>query len=388
MTSTFRLTSVAASLFAASVFVLSAIDAHAQAGQVRDYKVQQPERPQRPTTRPLREGVTGLGQNQGVIVYPHFIVEAVSFKAVDESGRDLPYTSDEVFAWFRTSSPDAAMVTRTYENVDTSDVETFDAQQSCIWPAIDPDARRNGRWACEPGGRRGPIQFRVTLYDDDTELPDAGLRFGVCGSRGLGDLGVCPQQDGLNQNDVLFDHEFSYAVADILQRLDPSCRCLIETAQQAVDDLTRYEFTFRITRVDDGREQPGVDRGGSAGPVVHRSGSLSTLLNQGFDFDAGISAPAANADFVFSRSGGAYFFTPGNGAKIWAGGASARGYAACFAQRLSANYVTSQINLPAPGSYACYVTSDGRVGELQIVSVTPTPLGGNATLVVSFTTWQ
>jgi hypothetical protein len=54
---------------------------------------------------------------------------------------------------------------------------------------------------------------------------------------------------------------------------------------------------------------------------------------------------------------------------------------------LSANYVTGQVALPAAGSYACYVTSDGRVGELQIVSVTGAPVDP-AALVIQFTTWQ
>lgn len=80
-----------------------------------------------------------------------------------------------------------------------------------------------------------------------------------------------------------------------------------------------------------------------------------------------------------------YFLTPNGGAKIWPGGAAARGYATCFAERASANYVAIAVTPPAVGQHACYVTSDGRVGEFQVTGFTP---GGAATLSVTYTTWQ
>lgn len=354
----------------------------------RDYQVQRPQ--EREAARPRAERFPGrddlVGVDRGG---PRFIVEAVSFKAVDESGIDYPLTSDEVFAVF--SSPTASIVTRNFGNVDTGDTERFRSHENCIWPAVDPDGAENGRWACDPAGGVGPIRFHVALLDDDPEIPLITPPFlgGFCvpgGSAAGGDLSECTTRDW---NDTLFEHEFRYETSDIIQRLNPSCRCFTQTARESVDSNTTYEFTFRITMVDGGSDLAVLDERANEGapPPVHRSGALSAQLNQGFDFDAGILAPAAGADFVFSRSGGAFFLTGGNGAKIWIGGASPRGYATCFAQRMSANYVTGQVALPAAGSYACYVTSDGRVGELQIVSVTGAPVGP-AALVIQFTTWQ
>lgn len=376
MTGSLRVTSIAlATCLAAAAFNVSGT-AFAQtpdvAGPVREYQREQPA--SAPAPRVLRNGVTNYGVGG---VAPRFIVEAVSFKAVDESGRDIPYTSDEVFAEFQAGGN--FMMTPNFHQVDTGDTETFEAHLSCIWPAIDPDGQRNSRWACAPQGGAGPIHFSIALLEDDNEL---SYPFRFCFGGG-GDLSSCSPRTG--QNDVLFEHSFSYEVSDVLQRLDPSCRCLVQTAREAVDSLTAYEVTFRITRVDNAAQQPGMATF-EDDPVLHRSGSLGARYNFAFDFDAG--TVAATGDLLFSRSGGQDRLTPSGGAKIWPGNASARGYAACFAERMSANYVTTASVLPAIGTHACYVTSDGRVGELRIVSLVPSTFGGSPLLTVSYTTWQ
>jgi hypothetical protein len=387
MTGTFRFTQIAvAALIATAWFApanIALAQTNVQVPPVQGYPVQEAERPRQPTTRPPRGGVTGLGDTQGVIVEPRFIAEAISFTAIGGPPRQAPFPntlplSRPVFAVFETE--DYRLVTRTYSRVMTGDTRPFPSAQNCIWGAIDPDGQENGVWSCDPRGRAGPVRFELMLWH---ERPNWGAVVGggaeFCVNTTPGDLGGCY----LDHHGSLFRHTFSYSVSDVLSRLDPACRCFIETARQG-----DFQISFRVTRVDDGAEPPAVDRGSTASnPIVHRSGALSAQLSQGFDFDAGILAPAAGADFVFSRGGGAFFLTGGNGAKIWIGGASPRGYATCFAQRLSANYVTGQVALPAAGSYACYVTSDGRVGELQIVSVTGAPVGP-AALVIQFTTWQ
>ncbi|HYD89213.1 MAG TPA: hypothetical protein VEA80_17170 [Vitreimonas sp.] len=387
-----RLHSTASTIFAAllstTAFSLSGA-ALAQANQapvVREYQTEPPARP-RPRTRPLREGVTNVGREQDVIRYPRFIVEAMSFKAVDESGRDIPGTSDEVFATFVTS--DRRLMTRNFEDVNTGDLREFDAHQSCIWPAVDPDGEENGRWVCAPQGARGPVRFSVTLWDDDTELPPHG--FTICGSNADGtggDLARCPDEGESGENDILFRHEFAYEVSDILQRLDPNCRCLVQTARESRDSLTTYEFTFRITRVDDGGEGPALDADpDGANQPVHRSGALTAALNQAFEFDVG-SIVATGGDFAFARTGGVYQLAPRGNAKIWLGGSAARGYAACYAQRLSANYVATAVAVPAAGQHACYLTSDGRVGEMRITSLMPGSFGSGGTLALTYATWQ
>lgn len=386
MTSTPRLKPFLASLLATAAFSFAspALAQTNEAPAVREYQTPAPQRPTR--TRPLREGVTGLGQTQDVIREPRFIVEAVSFDAVDESGPNFP-GSDEVYAMFR--SGDNVMATRLYEDVDDDDDPIqFERHQSCIFPAVDPDGHDNGRWSCAAQGARGPLRFEVTLYELDPYYAELYGAFCLGGSnRDDLDSASC----WTHHSDLLFRHTFSYEVSQILARLDPGCRCFTETARYTEEDWRGdlvYDFTFRITRVDDGREGPAIDRDPDGlNQPVHRSGTFGVMLNQGFEFDAG-AVVAAGGDFTFSEMGTSYFLTPGGGAKIWPGGSTARGYAACFAQRMSANYVTTRVNVPAIGSYACYVTSDGRVGEFRVDSLMRPPSGIGALLTVSYTTWQ
>jgi hypothetical protein len=77
---------------------------------------------------------------------------------------------------------------------------------------------------------------------------------------------------------------------------------------------------------------------------------------------------------------------PAGGAKIWPGDANARGYAACSAERGSGNYVATAVAAPAVGQYACYVTNNGRVGELRVDNLTTS--FSTAVLSVSYTTWR
>lgn len=326
----------------------------------------------------MREGVTGLGSDtQGGIREPRFIVEAVSFKAVDESGR-TDVGSDEVFAVFH--SGDNAMITKVYGNVDDGDEESFEAGQSCMWPVATTSERGAETWTCSTEGGRGPVAFQVALYDLDPNVVHRNIFGRFCVPIGwYGNTDPCVTR----HSSQLFDANFSYGVSEILGRLDPTCRCFEETASQSMDNAT-YEVTFRITRVDTGGEPLGVDRNpDSAGPIVHRSGTLIAPLMRGFEFDGGIVG--IGGDVVFSRTVLAFFVTPSGGAKIWPGDAAARGYATCYAQRNSANYVTTMVASPTVGQHMCYVTSEGRVGEFRVESLMQ---GNNATLTVSYTTWQ
>jgi|CXWL01.1.fsa_nt_gi hypothetical protein len=359
------------------------------AGAVLEYQAQPAPQP-RPN--PLRDGVTGLGATQDAVRYPRFKVEAVSFHAESESGVDTWPASDEVYAEF--TSPLSSSRTSVFSNVDTGDTEQFPARQSCIWPSYDPDGRNNNAWACAPAGARGPIQFTITLLDADPE------GWGFCIRVGLDVFAHTPEypytggpyDPGCGNDDVIFTGDFRYEVSDILPRLDPSCRCFTETARYHEGGFgeTTYDVTFRITRVDTAGEPLSADRDppGSVvvppppGPIVHRSGTLSAQLMQGFEFDGG----ASGLDFVFSLVPfNMYRLTPSNGAKIWPGGIVARGYATCYAERASANYLTTAVSPPGVGQHACYLTSDGRVGEFQVTAFTP---GVFATLTLAYTTWQ
>lgn len=108
MTNALRLAPIAAvMLAAATVILMPSPNAFAQAEPLRDYQTQRPAEPQpRPTARPLREGVTGLGNNQGVIARPRFIVEVLGFSVVRGPPRQAPFRnnlpfSQSIFCGFR-----------------------------------------------------------------------------------------------------------------------------------------------------------------------------------------------------------------------------------------------------------------------------------------------
>jgi hypothetical protein len=97
------------------------------------------------------------------ILIPQFTAEAVSFRAIDESGFDRP-GSDEVYAVFSDGTPND-LVTRTYEDVDTGETRTFEPQERCITP----------RPACAHGVSE-VLHFEVAFFEEDARLP-AGLSY-------------------------------------------------------------------------------------------------------------------------------------------------------------------------------------------------------------------
>jgi hypothetical protein len=387
MLGSLRVTTIAlATCFAATAFNWAgAANAQTVVGPVRGYQVQTPPQPAQPSPR---TGVTGFNnQTQDVIREPRFIVEAIEFKAVDETGPNNP-GSDEIFAVF--DNPQHTVVTGVYGNVDTDDVVAFPASQNCIWPAVDLDVSRNQRWQCNAQGGSGPVSFGITLYEIDPDY-DNIIPAGFCITLGSTDLGAPRARNcDTNHSDIAFRADFTFGVSDILAHLDQSCRCWTQTARYRETDWRgdlEYQVTFRITRVDDSGEPPAVDLSVDDEPIIHRGGTIMTTQGRSFELDNG-GTPQTGGDLNFTRAGGNHFLTPAGGAKIWVGGATPRGYGACFAQRMSANYVATQVSVPAIDSYACYVTSEGRVGEFRVDALSTSPISGNSFLTLSYTTWQ
>lgn len=313
---------------------------------------------------------------------PRFKVEAVGFRAVDESGANYP-DADFVFAVFE--SQQHTMTTRVFEDIDTGDARIFDAAENCIFPARDVDGLRNGAWACSAEGGDGPVTFAVGLYEIDPDYIGAYTE-DFCTPAASADVDPGQRNCDTDNTDLMFRSAFSYQSSEILRRLEPGCRCVSETVrfrESSARGYVEYHLTFRITRTDAGGAPPAGER--SAGRDVHRSGARSAALGQGFELDGGLSAAIA-PDLTFSGAPAEPMLAPAGGAKIWPGDANARGFDACYAERRSANYVTTAIAAPAAGQYACYVTNNGRIGELRIDNLTTS--FGAAVLSLSYTTWQ
>lgn len=101
------------------------------------------------------------------VARPRYMVEAINFKALNETGIDF-LGSDEIVARF--AANDRMSFSGIYGGVDTGDIVAFRSGQRCIYPAIDPDGTYNHRWSCNSRGGPGPVSFQITLYEFDGDL--------------------------------------------------------------------------------------------------------------------------------------------------------------------------------------------------------------------------
>lgn len=170
---------------------------------------------------------------------PRFIVQAISFKAVNERSG----SSNDVFAYFWTE--DTSLATRNFD-IDEGETIQFPRTQNCVLPAVDTDGRTNNRWSCDRAGRAGPLQFTLSIIDASAR---SRVLSAFCGALRPGDLGRCAKYYDTGS---LFDVEYRYGASELLPQLDPACSCFTHTQRQQLNSEVTYEFTFRITMVDPG----------------------------------------------------------------------------------------------------------------------------------------
>lgn len=134
----------------------------------------------------------------------------------------------------------------------------------------------------------------------------------------------------------------------------------------------------------------------SSDKLTYRSATITVRLTSAVaasvDFDATGGVPGSyGADISFSiYSDGNIRMAPRNGAALWNhGGAAPLGGTGCESEvgaKRSRYDSTFDPFAPPLGHYACYITSDRRVGEFQMVARGTTP-AGDPTLTIRFTTW-
>jgi hypothetical protein len=133
-------------------------------------------------------------------------------------------------------------------------------------------------------------------------------------------------------------------------------------------------------------------------PVVHRSGSITLRhdppARPQMDLDSGAgtspSTPSLpRADFTLIVSGPAAWEMQSDSAKVWAhNGTAPLGKEGCAAGRDTSVYGPHyRVMLPAAGRYACYITDEGRVGELMVTGYGTTVAGRVQTVTLRYTTW-
>jgi hypothetical protein len=103
-----------------------------------------------------------------------FKVEALRFKAIDESGYDWPW-SDEIIVVIRIPEQNVLIASKIFDNVDTGETKTIPANQSCILPiaGVSPNSGNVFRgdqgmtWTCSGRGAAGPFSFTVEMFEKD-----------------------------------------------------------------------------------------------------------------------------------------------------------------------------------------------------------------------------
>jgi hypothetical protein len=95
-----------------------------------------------------------------------YLVEAVSFRAVDESYP--PSGSDRIYGVFYDADRDLLALTYTEADVDSGDIVSLSPNQSCIAPISSAADAANGGdgWSCMEEGAPAPIKFEVALFDE------------------------------------------------------------------------------------------------------------------------------------------------------------------------------------------------------------------------------
>lgn len=128
---------------------------------------QQPEATPQPDRTGGRLDVT---QPLGNIIRPdrvmerRYKVEAIRFKAVDESGYDWD-GSDEVIV--ETLDAKGGTSTREIGDIDSGDVHDFDPAVSCIVAVIEGKVVLGESSECDSAGEPAPFWFEVTFWDND-----------------------------------------------------------------------------------------------------------------------------------------------------------------------------------------------------------------------------
>ena len=121
-----------------------------------------------------------------------------------------------------------------------------------------------------------------------------------------------------------------------------------------------------------------------ANPGTFRTGLIT--LNQTFtvDFDGGMTAAGNASDLWFQAvTANELYLSPVNGAGMWVGDRSNRGYEGCVNGAYSPSRV-SLTNAPV-GSYICMRTNQGRISQFRVNTISA---GSPKQLQIGFTTWN
>jgi hypothetical protein len=184
-------------------------------------------------------------------------VEALRFKARDESGFDWP-GSDEVMV--TTDDAEGWTVSNEIDDIDSGDTHAFDPGVSCIL-GVRPGVVVLGESSvCDDAGEPGPLGFHVEMWEKDA----FGFPPGFCNvlppspSSGMHGGPHCPN-DG-DGDDFLGGLQVDLSLEHLEEALATVGAELVETVVLSPCegggacggwDLPDYSFTYRVTRLPD-----------------------------------------------------------------------------------------------------------------------------------------
>ena len=183
---------------------------------------------------------------------PMFMVEALDFTAVDETGWDW-WGSDEIYSVWKSN---AIVSTLIVDNVDSGDDPfPYHQLQSCIYPIAGNEIIIDGRyggegsgWICKGEGGPGPIQFTAFFLDDDSPAADLPLAcFSGSFVTDCEDTFVGKYIGTWSNEELRAGWTAPGTVQDFTVRLIP----YLEGPSIIVNNFPDYDFHFRITRMAD-----------------------------------------------------------------------------------------------------------------------------------------
>ena len=119
--------------------------------------------------------------------------------------------------------------------------------------------------------------------------------------------------------------------------------------------------------------------------MTHSTGPLAIPQTYLADLDEGSIVNNSTADIWFEAVNPTDFYiTPRNGARLWVGDGSNRGYDGCSS---GGSYSSSRVSfddLPI-GTYVCVKTNGGHYSQFRMNSISG---GYPKTLTIGYTTWE
>lgn len=182
-------------------------------------------------------------------------VEAISFKARDESGIDWP-GSDEIMVG--TVDAEGSTATNEIGDIDSGDTHEFDLTVSCIIGVLPGIATLGDDSVCDAAGKPGPFSFQVEFWEKDSSIFG-----GFCAVVGpLPGRHVAPHcVDDRRGDDFIGWRELFFPVPDLESTLPNVGDSFTETVVLSPCppgsdvcgdwDFPDYSFTYRTTRLPD-----------------------------------------------------------------------------------------------------------------------------------------